>query len=196
MERGYVASMHKTLLVAPLELRKKITRLIDKEISNSKKGLKAYMILKMNSLVDEKMIIKLYEASQAGVKVDLIVRGICCLVPGVKGYSENIRVISIVDKFLEHARIYIFANNGKELIYLSSGDLMNRNLDNRVEVAFPVIDRDSKKMIKDIINIQLKDNTKARVINEMQDNQYKKSSSDHPIRSQIDIYTYLKQKIN
>ncbi|SMO47656.1 polyphosphate kinase 1 [Solitalea koreensis] len=193
LEHGYVATSHKMLLVAPLELRKKLTRLIDKEISNAKKGTKAYMILKMNSLVDEKMITKLYEASQAGVKIKLIIRGICCLVPGLKGYSENISVISIIDKFLEHARVYIFGNNGKELIYLSSGDLMNRNLDNRVEVAFPVIDRESKKIIKDIINIQLKDNTKARVINDLQDNHYKEIAGDQNVRSQVDIYNYLKK---
>ncbi|WP_299289175.1 phospholipase D-like domain-containing protein, partial [uncultured Mucilaginibacter sp.] len=167
---------------------------IDKEIANAKKGNKAYMILKMNSLADEQMIARLYKASNAGVKITLIVRGMCCLVPGVKGYSENIEVISIVDKYLEHARVYIFCNGGKELIFLTSSDLMTRNLDHRVEVGFPIYDKDLKQEIRDIINIQLHDNTKAREINSLNNNRYHKTDEKIKVRSQFDIYTYLKQK--
>ncbi|AFD06823.1 polyphosphate kinase 1 [Solitalea canadensis] len=197
LEKGILVSTYKSLLVAPLEMRKKIVRLVDKEISNARKGLTSYMILKMNSLNDERMIAKLYEANKAGVKIQLIVRGICCLVPGMKGYSENIEVISIVDKYLEHARVFIFANNGKEQIYLSSADLMNRNLDNRVEVAFPILDRESKHTIREIINIQLADNLKARIVDKQQKNIYKeKQSEDEPnVRSQIATYNFLKSKV-
>src|SRR5690606_22868180 len=134
------------------------------EIKNAKQGKPAYMILKVNSLADENVISKLYEANNAGVNIKLIVRGICCLVPGVKGYSENITVISIVDRFLEHARIFIFANGEKEEMYLSSADLMSRNFEHRVEVGFPIIDKDIKQEIRDIIDFQLQDNVKARVI--------------------------------
>ncbi|MBY0245564.1 MAG: polyphosphate kinase 1, partial [Sphingobacteriaceae bacterium] len=140
----------KHLIVSPLESRNKIYELIENEIKIAKIGKPAYMILKVNSLADEGVIAKLYEANNAGVIIKLIVRGICCLVPGVEGFSENIKVISIVDKFLEHARVFIFGNNGKELMYLSSADLMARNLDHRVEVGFPILDEDVKSEIKDI----------------------------------------------
>jgi polyphosphate kinase len=122
------------------------------------------MIFKMNSLADEQLITKLYQASNAGVKIQLIVRGMCCLIPGVKGYSENIEVISIVDKYLEHARVHIYGNGGNELIYLTSADFMTRNIDNRVEVGFPILDESLRKEVRDIIDIQLEDNTKARDI--------------------------------
>ncbi|POY36355.1 polyphosphate kinase 1 [Solitalea longa] len=197
LEKGLLISTYKCLLVAPLEMRKKITRMIDREIVNAKKGLKSYMILKMNSLNDERMVYKLYEASKAGVNIKLIVRGICCLIPGVKGLSENIEIISIVDRFLEHARVFIFANNGKEQIYLSSADLMNRNLDNRVEVAFPIIDKESKAIIKSIINIQLSDNTKARIIDKEQRNTYKEKQDENElnVRAQINTYNFLKSRL-
>ncbi|MCO4294506.1 polyphosphate kinase 1 [Solitalea sp. MAHUQ-68] len=197
LEKGLLISSYKCLLVAPLEMRKKITRFIDREIANAKKGIKSYMILKMNSLNDERMVYKLYEASKAGVEIKLIVRGICCLVPGVKGLSENIEIISIVDRYLEHARVFIFANNGKEQIYLSSADLMNRNLDNRVEVAFPILDKESKNIIKSIIQIQLSDNTKARIIDKEQRNTYKEkvNEEDPNIRSQIQTYNFLKSRL-
>jgi polyphosphate kinase len=152
------------------------------------------MILKMNSLADEQVIAKLYQANNAGVKIKMIVRGMCCLVPGVKGYSENIDVISIVDKYLEHARVHICCNGGNELIYLTSADLMTRNIDNRVEVGFPIYDEELKKEIRNIIDIQLDDNTKAREINSSNNNKYHKTKSEIPSRAQIDIYNYLKYK--
>ena len=152
------------------------------------------MILKMNSLADEQLIIKLYEANNAGVKIQMIIRGMCCLVPGVKGYSENIEIISIIDKYLEHSRVHIYGNGGDELIFLTSADFMTRNIDTRIEVGFPIYDKDLKKEIRDIINIQLSDNTKAREINIHNTNKYHKTHSEIPVRAQIDIYNYLKDK--
>jgi polyphosphate kinase len=184
----------KHLIVSPIDSRLAIYKLIDTEIKNAKAGRPAYMILKMNSLADEQVIAKLYQANNAGVKIKMIVRGMCCLVPGIKGYSENIEVISIVDKYLEHARVHIYCNGGNELIYLTSADLMTRNIDNRVEVGFPIYDEELKKEIRDIINIQLEDNTKAREINSNNNNKYHKTKSDIPCRAQIDIYNYLKYK--
>jgi polyphosphate kinase len=169
---------------------------IDNEIKNAKAGKAAYMILKMNSLSDEQMIAKLYQASNAGVKIQMIIRGMCCLVPGVKGFSENISVISIVDKYLEHARVLIFCNNGKEKMFLTSADLMTRNIDNRVEVGFPIEDPSLRQEIRDIIDIQLQDNTKAREITSTNSNKYHKTKTDLPCRAQIDIYHYLKTKIS
>ncbi len=145
-------------------------------------------------MADEGIITKLYEASNAGVKIQLIIRGICCLVPGIKGYSENITAISIIDKFLEHARVYIFGNNGKNDMYLSSADLMSRNFEHRVEVGFPVLDAEVKQEIQDIIDLQLQDNTKARQINAVNNNKYHKNRLSKKTRAQIDIYNYLKIK--
>lgn len=184
----------KHLVVSPIDSRPAIYKLIDNEVKNAKTGKPAYMILKMNSLADEQVISRLYQASNAGVKIKLIVRGMCCLIPGVKGYSENIEVISIVDKYLEHARVHIYCNGGEELLFLTSADFMTRNIDNRVEVGFPIYDKELKKEIRDIINIQLEDNTKAREINSHNTNKYHKTKSDMPVRAQIDIYNYLKNK--
>jgi polyphosphate kinase len=148
----------------------------------------------MNSLADEQMIMKLYQASNAGVKITMIIRGMCCLVPGVKGYSENIEIVSLIDKYLEHARVHIYCNGGNELIYLTSADFMTRNIDTRVEVGFPIYDKKIKKEIRDIIDIQLNDNTKSREINSQNTNKYHKTNSEIPVRAQIDIYNYLKNK--
>jgi polyphosphate kinase len=183
----------KNFLVAPFNMRAQLEKLIDNEIKNAKAGKKAFMILKMNSLEDHKMIDLLYKASKAGVRVTIIVRGICCLVPGVKGLSDKIKVISIVDRFLEHGRVFIFHNNGNEQLYISSADLMSRNLNNRIESAFPILEDYIKKEIKHIINLQLKDNTKARKLNKTQSNPYKQSTSKKKVRAQLDTYKYLKQ---
>jgi len=187
--RGY-----KTIITSPLETRQRVYQLISNEIEVAKSGKKGYMILKMNSLSDEEMIEKLYEANNAGVTIQLIVRGMCCLVPGQAGFSERITVRSIVDRYLEHARVWIFGNGGDELIYLSSADLMTRNIDRRVEVAFPVVDARIRKEIRDIIDIQLRDNTKAREINQLNSNRYIGAKSKIRHRSQEDIYNYLKYK--
>jgi polyphosphate kinase len=184
----------KNLIVSPIDSRPAIYKLIDNEIANAQAGKEAYMILKMNSLADEQMIEKLYAASNAGVKIKMIVRGMCCLIPGVKGWSENIEVVSIIDKYLEHARAHIYCNGGTELIYLTSADFMTRNIENRVEVGFPVYDETLKKEIRDIIDIQLRDNTKSREINSHNTNKYHKTKTAIPYRAQIDIYNYLKTK--
>jgi len=181
------------ILTSPLEMRNSIYKLIEGEIEQAKQGRDAYMILKMNSLSDEEVIFKLYEASNAGVKIQLIVRGMCCLVPNQPGFSENISVISIVDRFLEHARVWIFGNNGDEKVFLSSADWMTRNIDRRLEVSFPILDPTVKKEIREVINIQLRDNSKARVINANNDNRYVRKKKNEPkYQAQLDIYQYLK----
>jgi len=194
--KNTLASGLKHLIVSPIDSRPAIYKLIDNEIKNAKARKPAYMILKMNSLADEQLIAKLYQANNAGVKIKLIIRGMCCLIPGIKGFSEHIEVISIVDKYLEHSRVHVYCNDGDELIYLTSADFMTRNIDNRVEVGFPVYDPNLKKEIKDIINLQLSDNTKAREINAHNTNKYHKTSNAVPCRAQIDIYNYLKTKNN
>lgn len=187
--RGY-----KAIIASPLETRDKLYELIDKEIAFAEEGKEASIILKMNSLTDEQMIQKFYEASNAGVKIQMIIRGICCLVPGVPNYSENITVRSIVDRYLEHARVWIFGNNGDELIFLASADLMTRNIDRRVEVGFPIFDPQIKKEIRDIIDIQLRDNTKARIIDQENSNKYLGTRQKIRHSAQNDIYNYLNNK--
>lgn len=191
-DNTYKNYTYKHLIVSPNYQRKKLTTLIDNEIKNAHKGKDSYIILKINSLVDRKMIQKLYEANNAGVKIKLIVRGICSLIPGVPEQSENIEAISIVDKYLEHSRIFVFANDGDELYYISSADWMTRNLDHRIEVSSPVFDKDLQKELMDIIKIQLEDNVKARIIDEKQSNRYKKTNSSKSIRSQIELNNYYK----
>ncbi len=195
LKQDALAKGLKHLIVSPIDsIPVNMYKLIDTEIKNAKAGKPAYMILKMNSLADEQMITKLYQASNSGVKIKMIIRGMCCLVPGIKGFSENIEVISIVDKYLEHSRVHIYCNGGNELLYLTSADFMTRNIDNRVEVGFPIFDEELKKEIREIINIQLEDNTKAREINSLNNNKYRKTQNAIPCRAQIDIYNYLKHK--
>lgn len=182
------------VLVAPFYLRKSLYRLIDREIEHAQSGREARIILKMNSLEDTKIITRLYEASNAGVRVDLVVRGICRLVPGVKGQSENIRVRSIVDRFLEHSRVFIFYNDGAEEYYLASADWMRRNLSERVEVAFPILDDRLKQEIRKLVELHLADNTKARIIDEEQTNQYIRDDQAPPVRAQLDTYSLLKKE--
>ena len=192
-ETTYKTYTYKHLMVSPLYMRKRIYALIDNEIKNARSGKTAYIILKINSLVDTDMIRKLYQASAAGVRIKAIIRGMCSLIPGVPGLSENIQVVSIVDKFLEHTRVFVFCNNRKELYFISSADWMPRNLDHRIEVAAPVYDPDIQKEIKTMLNIQLKDNVKARIINESQDNQYKTIKNSRPVRSQMELLNYYKK---
>ena len=181
----------KKLLMAPINMRERFTDLINREIKHAEQGKSASMILKMNALQDERMITKLYEASQAGVKIELLVRGICCLVPGVEGLSENITLRSIVDRYLEHARVYIFHNGGDEQYYIASADWMTRNLNRRVEVAFPLLQQDLIDQVRTIINFQLADDTKARDIN----NKYVEHAALTHIRSQYATYEYLRQLV-
>ncbi|MEP6894233.1 MAG: polyphosphate kinase 1 [Chloroflexota bacterium] len=163
---GYSTKQHfKKLLVAPVNLRAGLEKLIRREIEHAQAGHPAYLILKANSIVDPTVIELLYEASQAGVKVDLLIRGMCCLRPGLKGISENIRVISIVGRYLEHSRVFYFHNNGKEEIYMGSADLMRRNQDHRVEVVFPVESKEHINYLRhDMLETYLNDNTRARVM--------------------------------
>ncbi|BDS13630.1 polyphosphate kinase 1 [Aureispira anguillae] len=184
----------KHLLVGQFRMRRNIYQLIEQEIENAKAGKKAVITLKLNSIQDARMIARLYDASNAGVKIRMIIRGVCSVVPGQVGYSENIEIISIVDRFLEHTRIYMFHNDGDEKIYLSSADWMTRNLFYRIECAFPIYAKDLKQEIKDFLDIQFKDNVKARIINAKQDNQYKKNNSS-PKRSQYDMYVYYQDKL-
>lgn len=195
LNKNQVPKGIKHLVVSPVDARPFLFKLIDTEIKHAKAGTAAYLIFKMNSLADEKTIAKLYQASNAGVKIQLIIRGMCCLVPGIKDYSENIQVISIIDRYLEHARVYIFGNGGKERVFLTSADLMTRNIEHRVEVGFPVYDELIKKEIRKIIDIQLADNIKAREINPLNNNKYRKTKSKIPVRSQLETYNYLKNKI-
>lgn len=192
IESKYNPPKFKSLIVAPFHMRNFFTRMINNEIKNANSGKEAWCIIKLNNLVDDKIVKKLYQAGKAGVKVRIICRGTCTLTPGVKGLSENIEVISIVDKFLEHSRVFVFNNNGDEKYYISSADWMVRNLDNRVEVACPVNDPKLQQELKTMLLIQLKDNTKARWVNHPIPNQYKDKDKIPKIRSQEEIYAYLK----
>jgi polyphosphate kinase len=194
LNKRTVTKGFKYLIVSPLDSRSRFSNLINREIRIAKSGKPAYLIFKVNSLADEGIVAKLYQASNAGVKIKLIVRGICCLVPGVKGFSENITVISIIDKFLEHARIFIFGNDGNEEMYLSSADLMTRNFEHRVEVGFPVLDKDVRQEIRDIVDFQLQDNVKARDITKLNNNKYHKNKLTTKVRAQVQTYNYLKTK--
>ena len=194
-DHNYKTYQYRHLLIAPFFLRNTMLKYIKNEIRIAKNGGKAYIYLKLNSLVDREMIDKLYEASTAGVKIQMVIRGICSLVPQVKGLSENINVISIVDKYLEHSRIFIFGNAGKERFFLSSADWMIRNLDNRVEVAVPIYDPEIQEELKTFLHIQFKDNVKARIINNKHDNKFRKAlKNEVPVRAQHDIYNFLKNK--
>jgi polyphosphate kinase len=192
-ESPYNPPRFKHLLVAPYYLRNSFTKLINTEIRNAKAGKEAWIHIKLNNLVDKKITQKLYAASKAGVKINIICRGICVLVPGIPGLSENISIISIVDKYLEHSRIFIFANDGNPKYYLSSADWMIRNFDHRFEAACPIYDEKLQNEIWDILQIQMNDNVKARYINGKLNNSYRKPDMETPIRSQIKIYEYLKK---
>lgn len=184
-------SVYRELMVSPFNTRRKFFTLIDNEINAAKAKKKAKITIKLNNLVDPKMIKKLYDASKAGVEIKLIIRGICSLVPGVKNLSENIEVISIVDRFLEHVRLFIFQNNDTPLYFISSADWMARNLDRRIEVTTPIYDKVAQETIQKMVDIQLSDNQKARIIDERQSNRYVKNLNE-PIRSQLEIYDYFK----
>ena len=194
-EVNYQVKKYRHLIVSPHYTRNTLYNLIEKEIENHKKGLPSGIKLKLNSLSDYKMIDKLYLASNAGVKIQLIVRGICSLIPGVKGMSENIQVISIIDKYLEHPRLYIFENGGTPKYYISSADFMTRNLDARVEISCPIYDKDIQQELLETFQINWKDNVKARIISENQTNKYVQNKQPK-LRSQFEIYNYYQQKLN
>jgi polyphosphate kinase len=189
LETNYRTYHYHHLLVSPFDMRRGFHKLVDREIRNARAGVPAYIDAKLNSLVDMEMIELLYEASRAGVKIRLIVRGICSLVPGVPGTSENIEVISIVDRYLEHSRIFFFANGGAERCIISSADWMTRNLDYRVEVATPVLDPALSAELRYYFNLQLRDTCKARIIDEARRNEYRRGARNH--RAQVDTYRWL-----
>jgi polyphosphate kinase len=192
IEHPYLNPIFKELIVSPVFMRKKIISLIRTEIENAKKGLPAYIYCKINHIVDERIIAKLYEASNAGVEVKLLVRGNCSLVTGVTRLSKNIQAFGIIDRYLEHSRIMIFANGGDEKYYIGSADWMGRNLDYRVEVYVPIHDVDFKKQIKTVIEFGLKDNVKARIVDGSGKNGLNVTSSNLPFRSQEELYRFYK----
>ncbi|EKB19481.1 MULTISPECIES: polyphosphate kinase 1 [Aeromonas] len=181
------------LLVSPINSRRQLYRLIDNELSNAKAGQPSGIILKINNLVDRDLINRLYAAGQAGVPIQMIIRGMCALRPGVPGLSDNIKVISIIDRFLEHPRVMVFHNKGNPQLYISSADWMSRNIDGRIEVGTPIYDERLKQRIMDILELQLSDTCKARVIDADQKNEYVKRGNRRKIRSQVAIYDYLKR---
>ncbi|MEE4278989.1 MAG: polyphosphate kinase 1 [Halieaceae bacterium] len=183
---------YRHLLVSPHSSRPGLIAKIDREIEHARAGLRAAMTLKCNNLVDRELVMKLYEASDAGVEIRLIVRGMCSLQPGVKGISDNIQGISIVDRYLEHPRVYVFYNAGEPEYYIGSADLMTRNLDYRVEVLVPIFDDDARTLIQTVLDIQWHDNVKARILDRAQSNKpVKRTGKTAAIRSQEAIHTYL-----
>ena len=190
----YKIYKYKHLIVSPHYTTNAFIKLIDNEISNALLGKEAFIRIKMNSFTSYKMVDKLYEASNAGVKIQMIVRGICCLIPGVPGMSENIEAISIVDKFLEHPRLFIFCNGGDQKVFISSADWMTRNLDNRVEVGCPIYDDSIKQELIDTFDICWNDNVKARIFDEEQNNTYRRNDLPR-VRSQFALYDYYRKKL-
>ncbi|BCL71005.1 polyphosphate kinase [Vibrio nigripulchritudo] len=194
---GYIENPYRPvkfteLIVSPRNSRQQLYRLIDGEIANAKMGKKASITLKVNNLVDKGLVNKLYGANNAGVNIRMVIRGMCSLVPGIEGVSENIKIISIVDRFLEHPRVFITENDGDPLVYISSADWMTRNIDHRIEVAAPVQDPRLKQRIIDIVNIHFTDTVKARWFDKEMSNAYVPRGNKRKVRSQIAIYEYLK----
>jgi polyphosphate kinase len=192
-EKNYMRPVYKHLLVSPINSRRRLEAMLQNEVNNAKEGKEAWIKLKLNNLVDNKMIKRLYKASEAGVKIQLIVRGVCALVPGVPGFSENIEVVSIVGRYLEHARILMFCNAGKTLYYLTSADIMTRNLDYRIEVGVPIYDAEVQQSLARVFDLQWSDNVNARLIDKGLNNFYRTA---HPgeasMNSQEEFYNLYK----
>ncbi len=184
----------KMLIVSPTQMRRNMISLINKEIRNVLLQKKGSITLKLNSLSDEEMIGKLYEAAKAGVEIKLVIRGICCMYTENKKFKAPVQAISIVDEYLEHARVFIFYNGGDEKVFISSADWMQRNIDHRIEASCPILEKNIQKEIKEMLDIQLHDNIKARVLNNEQNNQYVNPRNTKKIRSQVEIYNYLYKK--
>ena len=194
MESSYKPYHYKSLVLSPFSMRNHFIRLVNQEIKNAKAGKETWVIIKLNNLVDETINKKLYKASQAGVKINLIIRGICVLIPGVPGLSENIKGISIVDRFLEHSRVIVFCNDNNPLYYITSADWMIRNFDNRIEVACPIYDKTIQQDLWEMLQIQLADNTKARILGGKKPNAYRKTKGVK-VRSQQAIYDFLSKDV-
>ena len=197
IDRPYINKRFNNIIISPYNTRSKFLALINQEIRNAKKGKKARIVIKLNNFNDVQLTNKLYEASCEGVEIKMIMRGICSLVPGVKDLSENIEVISIVDRFLEHIRMFQFHNDGEELFFIGSADWLVRNLDKRVEVTTPIYDKEIQDQMREFLNLQLKDNVKARIIDEKGRNKYvPKKSKEKTVRSQIAQYNYFKSLLD
>ncbi len=190
IEQPYKGYHYRHLMCSPLTLRTDFMALVDNEIKNAKAGVRASIAIKVNNLVDDQVVEKLYEASCAGVKVSLVVRGMCSLIPGVKGMSQNVQAVSIVDRYLEHSRVFIFANGGKPLYFISSADLMRRNLDQRVEIAVPIFNPKVQDALRHIVGCALSDNVKARKLDAGQKNGIARRGKV-PFRSQEELRKYL-----
>lgn len=184
----------KTIIPCPVGLRRELNKLISKEIKNCKAGKPASILLKLNSLSDEQLIGRLTDAAKAGVEVKLLIRGICCMLTENKKFKIPVKAISIIDEYLEHARVFIFHNGGDSKVFISSADWMVRNIDHRVEATCPILDENIKKVLKNILEIQLNDNVKARILDNELSNRYVKEKNAKRIRSQVEIYNYLHQK--
>ncbi|MBQ4798577.1 polyphosphate kinase 1 [Pseudoalteromonas sp. MMG006] len=193
IESSYKPFNFEYLMISPVNARDMLLDLIDKEIQHVENGNPGKITVKINNLVDKQLVDKLYYAGRRGVKIRIIVRGMCSLIPGIAKFSDNIRVISIVDRFLEHPRVMVFGNNGDDKVYISSADWMTRNLEHRVEVGVPILDARLKRLIIDILELQFKDRTKARLIDSEQKNAYVRRGNRKKIRSQIAIYDHLKK---
>lgn len=193
LEKNYKKENYYHIIASPFYTRTRISRLIKNEIDNARNGEEAYIYLKLNNLADKDIIALLYTASLEGVDVRLNIRGMFSLVTGLKGLSHNIKAIGIVDRYLEHTRIMIFCNKGNEKIYLTSGDLMTRNIERRVEIACPILDSEIKQELRDIFEIQWNDNVKARILDKNLENKIA-ANKKPPLRSQVEIYNYLKEK--
>jgi polyphosphate kinase len=193
-ETNYKIFRYKHIIVSPHYTKTKLFKLIDAEIENVRNGKPAFIKLKLNSISSYMMVDKLYEASRAGVKIQMIVRGICCLVPGIKGMSENIEVVSIIDKFLEHTRLLIFCNNNNPKVFITSADWMSRNIENRVEITCPIYDKDIKNELLDVFEISWNDNVKARLLGGTHENKYKHNNAPK-VRAQFAIYNYYLNKL-
>lgn len=193
IQSSYKPFVFDHLMISPVNARDVLKDLINQEVAHVENGYSGKITIKINNLVDKELVDCLYQAARKGVKIRIIVRGMCSLVPGLSNFSDNIRVISIVDRFLEHPRVMVFSNNGEEKVYISSADWMTRNLDHRVEVGVPIYDEKLKQLIIDIIELQFKDRTKARIIDSEQKNNYVKRGNRKKIRSQIAIYDHLKK---
>lgn len=194
IERPYAPIKFKELLVSPKEMKNKFIALIRDEIKNKKAGKPAYIKIKVNHITDPMMVDKLYEASQAGVDIDLVVRGNCSLVTDVPGVSDHIRINAIIDRYLEHSRIFVFAAGGTEKVFIGSADWMPRNLDNRVEVVTPVYDPDIKEEMKRIVEYGLKDTLQGRIVDGTGDNEFHAIVDEQPFRSQEALYNYYVAK--
>ena len=194
LEKNYQRGAFRHLLVSPFNMRRQLIRCIDREIKQARRGEEASILLKANNLDDRQLIKKLYDASQAGVEIRLMIRGMFALIPGIKGMSDHIRATGTVDRFLEHSRVFVFGAGGAGAYYLSSADCMRRNFDQRVEVACPIYDPDLQQEISDFLEIHWRDNVKARILNEKLDNPYNTFPSSPRVRAQEQLYTYFQQR--